>query len=128
MVEFAILLPLFLLILGGIIDGGRAFLREIELTNAAREGARMAVIDDDFDKVEARAKAAVPDDIADAMTVTLDQSCPESPGDTDVAEVNITLDFDWLILGPVMALLGNGGNFDDTGYTLDAKAVMRCGG
>lgn len=128
MVEFAILLPLFLLILGGIIDGGRAFLREIELTNAAREGARMAVIGATEDDVIARAEAAVPADIAEAMTTELVAECPEDPVPDDEAEVQITLDFDWLILGPVMALLGDGGDFDDTGYTLDATAVMRCGG
>ena len=40
MVEFALILPLLLLVLGGIIDFGRAYQQQIMLTNAAREGAK----------------------------------------------------------------------------------------
>jgi Flp pilus assembly protein TadG len=42
--EMAIVLPLLILILGGIIDYGRAFFTQIVLANAAREGARAAVV------------------------------------------------------------------------------------
>ncbi|HEY8838486.1 MAG TPA: TadE family protein [Dehalococcoidia bacterium] len=43
-IEFALLLPLFLLLLFGIIDFGRAYSASVTLTNAAREGARYGVI------------------------------------------------------------------------------------
>lgn len=43
-VEMAILLPLLLLILMGIIEFGRVFNVQISLTQAAREGARHAAI------------------------------------------------------------------------------------
>ncbi|MGB8382597.1 MAG: TadE family protein, partial [Dermatophilaceae bacterium] len=43
-IEFALLLPVFLLVIAGIVDFGRAFFTQIELTNAAREGARAAVV------------------------------------------------------------------------------------
>jgi Flp pilus assembly protein TadG len=42
LVELALVLPLLLLLLGGIVDIGRAFYSYIEITNAAREGARAA--------------------------------------------------------------------------------------
>jgi len=42
LVEFAIVLPLLVLILIGIFDLGRAFYSLITITNAAREGARYA--------------------------------------------------------------------------------------
>jgi Flp pilus assembly protein TadG len=40
--EFALLLPVFLLIFAGTLDLGRAFYAQISLTNAAREGAFQA--------------------------------------------------------------------------------------
>jgi Flp pilus assembly protein TadG len=42
MVEFALILPLFVLFIIGIFELGRAFFAYIAITNAAREGARVA--------------------------------------------------------------------------------------
>lgn len=44
MVEFALILPIFLLILCGIIDFGWLFYNQLSLNNACREGARYAVV------------------------------------------------------------------------------------
>lgn len=44
MVEFALVLPLLLLVVLGIIDFGFMFQRYEVVTNAAREGARVAVL------------------------------------------------------------------------------------
>ena len=43
-VEFALLLPLLVVLLFGFIQFGTAFNTKIQATNAAREGARMAVV------------------------------------------------------------------------------------
>ncbi len=45
MVEMALVLPVFLMIILGIIEFGRAMMISNLVTNAAREGARMAVLD-----------------------------------------------------------------------------------
>ena len=45
MVEFAVVVPLFLLLVFGIIEGGWYFAEQVEIRNAAREGARIAVVD-----------------------------------------------------------------------------------
>jgi Flp pilus assembly pilin Flp len=51
-VEFALLLPLLILLLFGFIQFGTAFNARIQATNAAREAARLAVVGiDDFDNV-----------------------------------------------------------------------------
>jgi Flp pilus assembly pilin Flp len=51
-VEFALLLPLLILLLFGFIQFGLAFNTRIQATNAAREGARLAVIGiDDWSNV-----------------------------------------------------------------------------
>lgn len=44
MVEFAIVLPVFLLITWGVIDFGRLFFISNSLANAAREGGRYAAV------------------------------------------------------------------------------------
>jgi Flp pilus assembly protein TadG len=44
LVEFALVLPLLLLIFGGIVDFGLLLQRQQVVTNAAREGARLAVL------------------------------------------------------------------------------------
>ena len=44
MVEFALVLPLLLALLCGIIDFGWLYYNQITLNNAAREGARYAVV------------------------------------------------------------------------------------
>lgn len=44
MVEMALVLPILLLLIGGIMDFGWLFYNQLALTNAAREGARYAVI------------------------------------------------------------------------------------
>jgi Flp pilus assembly protein TadG len=43
-VEFALLLPVLMLILFGIIEFGVALYRQAILTNASREGARLAIV------------------------------------------------------------------------------------
>ncbi len=45
-VEFALVLPLLLLLVFGIIDFGRALNAQITLTQAAREGARLEALGD----------------------------------------------------------------------------------
>lgn len=45
LVEFALILPLFVLLLVGILDLGRAVYAYNTLNNAARQGARLAVVD-----------------------------------------------------------------------------------
>ena len=43
-VEFALLLPVLMLILFGIIEFGMALYRQAILTNASREGARLGIV------------------------------------------------------------------------------------
>ena len=44
LVEFALVLPILLIVLCGIIDFGWLYYNQITLNNAAREGARYAVV------------------------------------------------------------------------------------
>jgi Flp pilus assembly protein TadG len=56
LVEFSLVIPLFLLILISLFDVGRAVFSYNTLTNAAREGARMAIVNQDIPTIIQRAK------------------------------------------------------------------------
>ena len=47
LVEFALIMPVFLILLFGLADFGRGFYAYLIVTNAAREGARSAAVRDD---------------------------------------------------------------------------------
>ena len=57
LVEMAIVLPIFLLLIMGIIDFGFLFQRYEIVLNAAREGARLAVVDDTLSDADIEARA-----------------------------------------------------------------------
>jgi Flp pilus assembly protein TadG len=63
--EFAIVLPVFLLILLAVFDVGRAVFIYNGLTNSAREAARLAIVNQDKPSVAARAQ-----DMSFGTTVT----------------------------------------------------------
>jgi len=56
LVEFSLVIPIFLLVLMGLFDLGRAVFSYNTLTNAAREGARMAIVNQDKPSIIAHAK------------------------------------------------------------------------
>jgi len=56
LLEFALSLPIFLLLLVALFDAGRAVFAFNTLTNAAREGARLAIVNQDVPTIVARAK------------------------------------------------------------------------
>lgn len=56
LVEFALVIPIFLLLLVALFDLGRAVFAYNTLTNAAREGARLAIVNQYEPSIIARAK------------------------------------------------------------------------
>jgi Flp pilus assembly protein TadG len=116
-VEFALVLPLLLILIFGIVDFGRMLNAKITLTEAAREGARAtALVGRDAGVDRARAAAAgyaVGDPDVD--------ECPPSPGPDDNATVTVTYDFQFIT--PISLLLGANG---DGIVKLSATGVMPC--
>ena len=125
-VEFAIVLPVLFLVIAGIVDFGRFFFTQIQVTNASREGARAAVVlpspaPSDMTAITQRAlagAAGVPGAAATVLT-----TCPAaSPSN---ATVLVTAPFDWIIMGPAIRMVG--GSWGISG-PITANGVMRCGG
>jgi Flp pilus assembly protein TadG len=118
-VEFALVLPLLLILIFGIIDFGRMLNAQITLTEAAREGARASVLGTD-------PKTRVDSLTAGLGTVTTTPvSCPANPAATDTATVTVTYSFQFAtpvgLLAPVLGGTSYGGPI-----TLRSTGVMPC--
>jgi Flp pilus assembly protein TadG len=118
-VEFALVLPLLLLIVFGIIDFGRAYNAQIELTQAAREGVRLAALSQS--NVVSRTQAAASPLTSVGVTVT---AC--AAGSTGDAVVKTTYTFTFIT--PVSAIAGLFGSSFGTSMSMSGQAVMRCQG
>ncbi len=82
-VEFALLLPILILIIVGVFDLGRAFHALITITNAAREGARYGTMHPDED---ANMKlAAVNEAAGSGIIIGVDDVFINCPRDTNGA-------------------------------------------
>ena len=125
-VEFAIIFPLLFLVIAGIVDFGRYFFTSIQLTNAAREGARMAIVmpgptPDPLPSITARAMAAA----VGVPSVTVSPVVTCTQGSTANASVTVQAPFSWIIMGPAIRMVG--GSWASNG-TVSSTGVMRCSG
>jgi Flp pilus assembly protein TadG len=113
MVEMAIVLPLLLLLVFGIIEFGRLYNSQVTLTHAAREGIRDYAIFQDPVQAEDKARQAVSATFDPAPMVFDISAC--DPGDP--ATMTITYPFQLRI--PF---------FGRNTITITTEGVMRCGG
>jgi Flp pilus assembly protein TadG len=119
-VEFALLLPVLLMLVFGIIDFGRALNAQITLTQAAREGARLAALGQP--DVVSRTQAAAPGLIPVAVTVT---ACPAGAGPG--ADASVTASYSFSFVTPIGALIGMfGGSGFGSPITLTGQGVLPC--
>jgi len=72
LVEFALVLPIFLVLFFAVIDLGSAIFTFNSLTNAAREGARLAIVNQDTASIIARAEGQVSVAEINAPNVSID--------------------------------------------------------
>ena len=112
LVEFAMVLSLLTLILFGIIEFGRVYNAEVTLTHASREGVRVLAITGDAEAAAEATRHAAPSLDSDLLAVSTTACSPGFP-----TELTATYPFSMNI--PF---------FGERNLTLDATAVMRCGG
>lgn len=113
LLEFALVLPVLVLFIFGIVEFGRAYNARIELTSAVREGARAGALGGD---PVATTRNAAPGLTASQIQVA-STVCPAVPVANDNVSVTATYPFHYDI--PL---------FRSGTWTLHAKGVMRCGG
>jgi Flp pilus assembly protein TadG len=108
LLEAAITVPIILLIAVGIFEFGRAYQTWQVLTNAAREGARLAVINGSTDadvvtRVRNYMSAGQLENAATA-TVTVDRGVALTGADT-ASQITINYPFQFMVLNPVVRLV-----------------------
>lgn len=131
LLETALTLPLLLLVAVGIFEFGRAYQTWQVLTNAAREGARVAVLpNEDPSAVQARVLAymqsgQLPN--AGQATITVNRNATISIGAAQTAAaslVTVNYPFQFMVFQPVAQLVASGSTLG-TPITLTASAEMR---
>ena len=129
LIEFALVFPLLLLIVLGIVDFGFLFQRMEVITNAAREGARIAVLPGyAVADVQARVTnyvqtGGVPTTATNPAVAVTDVSIPTGAGGPNLTgkRVQVTYTHSYLFIGPVAGWFG--GSF--TTVPIGAVAIMR---
>jgi Flp pilus assembly protein TadG len=124
-VEFALVLPILLVLVFGIIDFGRLYFTQITLTDAAREGVRVLALEGASGSGYTAAQAATDAQtrVLDAVT-GVDGTVTVGTGTCTTGEpVTVTATTDFSFITPLPDLAGLLGITTVTG-----TGVMRCGG
>jgi len=127
LVEFTMILPLFVLLFMSMVEFGRAFHTWLLITNAAREGARVAAVQSDLSTVQNR--------IYDSFCANFPSQCNIDPTRVTITttnvqgsrgsmvQVDVAYDFQWVTpIGNIVNLV-SGGNISD--LTIRSHASMR---
>ena len=128
LLEAAITVPVILLISVGIFEFGRAYQTWQVLTNAAREGARMAVITGSTDDaVRARVRnymqsGSLPNYAT--APITIQRSVVLTGSDTG-SSIQIDYPFQFMVLNPVVKLIAPTDNKTGAPITMKSSAIMR---
>ena len=130
LLEVALTLPLLLLVAVGILEFGRAYQTWQILTNAAREGARIAVLPGtDDDAVEERVHdyleaGLIPDPDDADVTIDRDTTVAIGAGTASASRVDVAYPFTFIVLQPVAQLVV-GGSTVGAPLTMTTSATMR---
>jgi Flp pilus assembly protein TadG len=128
MIEAALITPLVLLIMVGIFEVGRAYQTWQVLTNAAREGARAAVVPGaDTETVKALVKKYITDGALPATPdVNVNQAATIDVNGTTVLGSQVTVDypFEFMVLQPVARLVVKDSKAGQP-LTMRATSLMR---
>ncbi|SDY67787.1 TadE-like protein [Modestobacter sp. DSM 44400] len=117
-VEFALIVPLLVLLVLGIVEFGHGFQVQGTLSAAAREGVRAMALQNDPAAARAAVRYAADSldpPITDAQIAITPGACPTTGGSTNV---RVTINY------PMPYLTG----FFGTGLDLSGTGVMRCNG
>lgn len=127
LVEFTMILPIFLVLMFGLVDFGRVFYMWFLVTNAAREGARVAAVQADY--------ATVQDRIYDSFCSNYPSDCSLDPDKLGItpdniqgsrgSAVSIDLAYDFEFVTPLGSILQLIGGSSLAAPTISAHSSMR---
>jgi Flp pilus assembly protein TadG len=130
LLEMALTLPLMLLVAAGIFEFGRAYQTWQIITNAAREGARIAVLPGTTDTmVSDRVKTYMSDgQLSDyaAATVAIqrDATIAMGAGTATASKITVSYPFTFVMLQPISKLI-NPSSTLGAPLTMTVSALMR---
>src|SRR5580765_6338724 len=133
-IEFALIAPLFLLLVCTMIDFARAYNVQLTLTEAAREGVRPVALMQTTDATAAVTSAVSPDSISLASGSVATTACPAGAlGMSTIPNASVTVTYSYSFITPGLGSLFKLASHSSTspvgsGLSLTGKAVMRCGG
>lgn len=117
LVETALILPVLLLLLTGIIDFGLLFNSYLVVSNASREGARYAAVGNtDAQIMAAAGNAAASLDPARLEIVVTPGEAARDTGDS----VTVTVRYGYSMITPVIAA------FFPEAFDIETSTTMRC--
>lgn len=116
-VEFALVVPMLLLLLFGIIEFGKTMNTQATLSSAAREGARTMALSNDVGLAKSAVQSAASSLGLTASAISVSPSTCTGAGPTQL--VTVTISYRQVFAS---GLVGR------TGVDLTGKAAMRCGG
>lgn len=114
-VEFALVLPVLILLVLGVIEFSRVYNVQISLSNAAREGARTMAIHNDPLQAKTAASLAAPSVSGPALTTA---NVTVSPSDCTAGSTTVTIHYNVQLMTGFFGLT----------LPLTGKGVMLCGG
>jgi Flp pilus assembly protein TadG len=120
LVEFAMVVPIFLILVFAIVDFGMGFHAWITVTNAAREGARVGAVGADQPTIEARVRDTASSLAEDDMTITV-TNAQGDPGEA----VSVDVEYDYQLITPLSNLLGLFGGGMGSEISFHSESEMR---
>ena len=116
--EFAIIAPIFFLLVLSSFEFGRAIMVQQILTNAAREGARQAIVENaDSTDVVNSVTSYLSGTTVPGVTVTIDPTSLQTVGFGDEVTVTVTVPYDQVSWLPVSSFM--------SGKILTGESMMR---
>jgi Flp pilus assembly protein TadG len=128
-VEFALVVPILVVLFFGIVNFGIVLAQELSLSNSARQAARFAVVDVEgrvCGDIEAEARAASetigmaaadPTYVLDGATGPCERPCAGSTGSTDLT-VTLSYRSDFVVPMPIPGF--------PSGVDIEGEGVFRC--
>ena len=130
LLETAFILPIMLLISAGIFEFGRAYQTYEVVTNAAREGARVAILpnastSDVNDRVNAYLNAGSLNSSSATVSVNQSATVTVGSGTATASTVTVSYPFSFVVLDPIARLINSGSNNFGSAFSLSSTAEMR---
>lgn len=129
LVEFSLIMPVFILMLFALVDFGRGFYAWLLVTNAAREGARAAAVQSDSTTIDSKLYGsfctAWPTPSSCALDTTKISVAKVNVQGTKGTETSVTVNYTFNFVTPIGAMMSLLGGSSVSAPTISSTSSMR---